>query len=379
MIPFYYLWIALSKRIGLDVLSGNVAIRLLCIAIIFHAIWISVSKGWKSRTNGRYSAFVFVFVSMYVLRVVFETTSYTTERSLVFYISFIFSVILVAHYAASVFRESISDTNFKRCHIALLVSCTVLVMLYLQFVNMDGRINQYTSESLSVLSLGYLGSLIIGFSFVSLLNKPLFNKNTYIVSCAGIILGLVLISLSVSRGPVLALVISAVCFALAKIRTRKAAILFVSVVSLFIGFLLQASGYLSFDSIVRRTSELENIDINNSAFVRLLYWNEAWDGFVSNPIFGGGLELGQGAHPHNLYIEAFFTTGILGGGMFIITACLIGYKSFSLLKGSQYQYISIFCIQSLVQASVSGAVWGAHWYWMSMSFVAFASWSNRKI
>jgi hypothetical protein len=82
-------------------------------------------------------------------------------------------------------------------------------------------------------------------------------------------------------------------------------------------FVLKTLVNLGFDSITLRRLELSNLSFLMNG--RDLLWLNAWDHIVDSPIFGGNFVLtkgfGAGFYPHNLFLDAFMATGLLGFGI----------------------------------------------------------------
>jgi O-antigen ligase len=87
--------------------------------------------------------------------------------------------------------------------------------------------------------------------------------------------------------------------------------------------------------------------------------------FMENPIFGSGMaEQETGDYPHNLWIEAFMATGVVGGvAMLVVT--LKALKACMLVIKTQRQgaWVGLIFLQYLVAGLFSGAIWGSTAFW----------------
>jgi O-antigen ligase len=105
---------------------------------------------------------------------------------------------------------------------------------------------------------------------------------------------------------------------------------------------------------------------------------KGFDAFIDNPFFGKSMlfdkGLFKGSYPHNLIIEAFMATGLLGGLFFlfyIIKCFKISIKL--IINNSQISWISLFFFQFLIFAMFSGNLFKSYLFWYSSILIITVS------
>ncbi len=158
-------------------------------------------------------------------------------------------------------------------------------------------------------------SLVFSLAYFSILSLRTTRKFFFLFKLPYILLVLFLIFILRQRAHILVIAFATIPFVV-KNWERK---LFVQI-SIIILFLLIASIYMidltqfSDSKVSKYWSHVFEGRILNT---RLPIYQAAWDGFIANPL-GQGLgsfviNNPQWSYPHNLILEAFFETGILGG------------------------------------------------------------------
>lgn len=106
---------------------------------------------------------------------------------------------------------------------------------------------------------------------------------------------------------------------------------------------------------------------------RLAGWTEAVLIFVHQPIIGGPIELpSDGSYPHNIILEAFMVTGIIGGPLFLLFFLTMARLAFIVFRFSSFGWIAIFHYQVAISALFSGALYSSERYWISAGLVISA-------
>lgn len=213
--------------------------------------------------------------------------------------------------------------------------------------------------TLNPISLGHLGAQVILLALWRIYLAP--QRNTAKVtalSIAAIAVGGFILLSSNSRGPFVALV-GALAFALLASSTRRKYFI-LAMLGLFavaLPYLAVAVDNVAGTQIAERLlgqSQLDDVN-TQSRFALFLSANRH---FLRNPLLGSGLEDPTfGGYPHNLVIEAFMATGLLGGVLFIIMLGLAAIASFRLLRvHSAYGWVSLLLVQQMVAVQFSGSL-----------------------
>jgi len=103
---------------------------------------------------------------------------------------------------------------------------------------------------------------------------------------------------------------------------------------------------------------------------RLLLYQDTLEQIVQNPLFGSGLEEKYSRfYPHNHILEAFMTTGVLGGLCFVILCWVTIKRSFLILqKEESYGWIACLFIIYFVHGLFSSSIIDSS-FWYSMMAV----------
>jgi O-antigen ligase len=128
--------------------------------------------------------------------------------------------------------------------------------------------------------------------------------------------------------------------------------------NVFIGTILiyaaEATGSTIF---VRLFETWDAINNQGSSAARIDIWNQSWDYFMASPLIGGRIEI-NGSYPHNFILEAFMTTGIIGGFALLIFIVINFFRALFIFKNGDVLPL-IILMQGLVQHSFSGSVGNA--------------------
>lgn len=101
---------------------------------------------------------------------------------------------------------------------------------------------------------------------------------------------------------------------------------------------------------------------------RFFIWGLAWDDLSKNPFTGSGTTV-RGIHPHNEIIEAFISTGVVGGTVFLLIL-FFGMRDAILLikKYPTLGWISVVYVTALIKLNLSGMSLRHDWpLWFSLA------------
>lgn len=118
-------------------------------------------------------------------------------------------------------------------------------------------------------------------------------------------------------------------------------------------------------------NRLANTTQNWEIEKRMIGWENAIDNFIENPVLGDYIEnRGIGHHPHNIIIEAFMATGIIGGIPFLLIMLYSFHMAFNIgIRSNQYDWLIIFFTLNFAQNMVTGSIWGSSWLWCSIGLM----------
>ncbi|MBF9252539.1 O-antigen ligase family protein [Pontibacter sp. 172403-2] len=240
---------------------------------------------------------------------------------------------------------------------------------------------QYSgSSAMNTISYGHYG---VTFSLLSmfLFNKSgEFYKKLFYVAC--FFFGLFIMYLAGSRSPLVALIVCLLFFQVNNTGLFKGLLFILLLTVPLIIFSNQIIEFLSGFGGSFITRVLATIKTGNSSGRDVLY-AEAYNQFLDSPIFGSAFLLqggvGNGFYPHNIFLEAFMATGVIGGLIFIswVFQCLrISYKLIS--ASNQNAWAGVLFLQYLIYAMFSQAIFSNAEFWYLSVIIWSITYSSVK-
>jgi len=344
-------------------------------------IILSYIFGEKHNYKGIFLLPLFVFWSLYILRLLSDTILFPIYlgREVSTYYLFAFGVCLIPMLA---FLVHVDKKTLKRMFnmTVIVITLACIFSLYLSWLGIVAGVNERSlavgrmySETLNPISLGHLGaSLAIISSLYLLLNRTKLSLSTNLLFGVFLIVGLFAVGVAASKGPALALILCLMIliFSEFKLRNSLTILIFVTLLSIIIYIGAQyIEEKLGFTLITRIQGAAE---IDESTGGRMRSFTDAWNQFLDNPLLGSALEeLNSHFYPHNVVIESFMATGIIGGIAFCLLIVMSTMAAFQLIHTNSisYSWIALLYIQYLIAALLSGSLWGSGTMWCLMAAV----------
>lgn len=279
-------------------------------------------------------------------------------------------------------------TKFEKYYFVVLFISNLLIFISfliqadsisLDFFLRRFNVVSYDDEDLLVINtitITFMGELLVLWSLYLFISKN-FNKVILFFICG---LGLFNMILGASRGPVLGLIIGVIYLFLVlgiknfKLNKRALFVFFILVlVSIYLinnSFIMNnfAFYYRIADFFQERQLPFESKEARDYA------WDAAWNQFLNNPFFGDKI-INDFDHyyPHNIYLEVFMSTGLLGAipfflGLFLVLKRILDKPSIS------FAYI---IIPHLIFSLISGNLFFNVGFWICVSLVNL--YENPKI
>lgn len=182
-----------------------------------------------------------------------------------------------------------------------------------------------------------------------------------------IMLGLYVLALTASRGPSLALVTCLLCFII-WLRGRLVYLVVIGVAAIVVFIEL---GFVT--NIFSLGIDIERLSIFNTGVDddygngRGQLYAEAYSRFISSPLLGDALTLEGGIYPHNVILEAFMATGIVGGSILIWITYRASRTLVEVSRGSPLIFwLLLVMVQSLTGSMTSGAIYYDPMFWSTL-------------
>lgn len=243
-------------------------------------------------------------------------------------------------------------------------------------------------ESLNPISLAMLGAQLSILCLFALIDRRSLQQIGLKTVMAGLVIGMVVLIIGGSRGPILAFLCSLIPLyflsALSIPRGGMVKIFFFSIA--LIGGLIVVAVVLqnTYDvSTVRRVLALitGGLAEDYTSSLRLIAIGGAFDQFLSSPLIGDSIMVdATWGYPHNIAVEFLMATGIVGFiPYFTLVLLSIRASIYIVFHHRAYSWIVLLYVQGLTLSMISGNVWSSSLTWCLMgSVICIASHAKRR-
>lgn len=314
-----------------------------------------------------------IFWTAYVTRFVYDAyvrdmpMAVTTYSDLLFYVfgmCFVpmLALLLYGSVRGMALAVGTSLTVVSGTCIAILLFSRDLLYSNFGRLRAEGGLNEIT--------LGHLGvSLVTLCLFLLCCRIPLLriSKAVYLTL---IVFGLTVVGLASSRGPLLSLLILFLLMMIFAFRQGRG---MQSLAVAAIVALLIPSGFVALKSMGSNIDERIAVTFaqaESRSEARFDLWQSAWEDFLDHPLTGRALEGRYDMYPHNLLLESFMATGIVGGAAFVwlLVAGLCAALRL-ILSTTDRAWLGFLFIQMLIYGTFSGALWSHFSFWYMLAAV----------
>ena len=366
----YSLYSFLSVWMGVDASASRT------ITIPYRAVVLAISLLLWSRAylmhqiiaSWRTHKLFFAVWGLYTIRLIYDTCFRPAElsRPAYEYWAYAMGVSLFSFLGMlQPLSALVSRLAIRLMWVMLFIACLLgLTTQSAAIVLSEGRV-----EGNSILNTVSYGQAGVSFILVSTYLMLETQKTSVLITLAlCTIPAFWTVAASASRSPPICLVIGMAVWALhawrcGRLRMAGAGILiFVVILVKAVSVLMSQGSTLT----SRFVETYETYNANSSELERFEVWEQTWDEYWSNPIFGAGIELSSGTHPHNLFLEAFLATGLLGGCLYIWLQFSALRDCFSLAGSKEFGWLPLMFAQWFVLSQFSGHFRGSMELWAIM-------------
>ena len=349
----------------------------------FILILESLNKGWKKFNIGiPFLIFLLMYLSrMYIdlyINDVYTSTFPSPHTYFIYMLGICFFLSLGISFAKNLDFQFISRWFFIFIFVVIALS-----IVYNSVLNLDTSSTQRNAgaENIGALTYGHLG---VSFFLISLhyflLSSRLLNKLFF---ASTMCLGLLVMYLAASRSPLLALVICTIIYLLiyrGAIRGLFVLLLIISPIYFFWGEIIDLLSSFHGSFLLRVMKAVEDGDSSG----RDLIYDQGIKQFLDYPIFGGSfiLESGsfKGFYPHNLILEVFMATGIVGGILFLSWISKVAkYSYYIILSKNRYAWIPTLFLQYFIFSMSSKSLYTNSSLWYFSFLVIYLYHDSKKI
>lgn len=313
-----------------------------------------------------------IFALLYTIRITHTWLSGDASRyQPIDYMLYWLGICLIPAFFASLAIKALN--HVRAFNLILLATTAVCAMALIQQATSGGMTasRMRGNIALNMITLGRVGAcalaLVITRTIVG--NRVSFLRNAIYWACA--LAGGLVVLLANSRGPLLSLVLTIAIVLVTTFGRRALPILILAPTpAILSAWALASLAPERIEQVIGRfeiDSDSESMDDS-----RLSLWRETIKLIAENPVMGAGIELAGGATPHNLVLEGFLSTGILGGIAMCAALSIAILQALKLLRtrapGSWIVPIFFVC---LFNSLVSGAVYAQNTLWVCVFLLAF--------
>jgi hypothetical protein len=324
---------------------------------------------FKSRELVRIFPLITIFCIMYLFRFLNDIHGENLALGKPdYYFSFLFLIswipcIVFLMIDMKRYREYLYGIQLSLFSFAIIMLFRLSALKKSVFYVQQGRLS---SEALNPILLGGTsGALIIISVYILLQSKNnLDNQFIKILPYPSIPLGLYFLLSAASRGPIVSTI---VCLTILLISSGRK-ILYVGFPAIMAGFfvvveyvlpILQGDGVVKLDRVlsVGDASSDERRDFIGMSIKLIL---ENWN----NTLFGYGVELPKYGYPHNIILESFLSTGVIGGCLFTLICIVVLFRAIDLvLSKDPWGWVGILYVQILILSLLSGSLYASSPFW----------------
>ena len=229
------------------------------------------------------------------------------------------------------------------------------------------------TETLNPISMGHFGvslAIVVGQSLV--LARGHSTLHTTILRSLVLVVSIVVVVLSGSRGPLIAFAAAFAVFIASFWRSIHAWLW-----AVFAAFAVAVIwGILEFQTELAIVSRFSRADVDDSNLARVSLFTGAVNQFEESPILGSAVvEYTQRFYPHNIVLESMMSLGFVGASaMIILIAISLKYcRSLLVTNGGASPWIGLLYVQYLVDSMLSGSIALGPQFWCVTSVVIAAA------
>jgi len=345
------------------------------VVIVYYA-----SKNCKQLKNNTLAFGLFLFWVLYLFRIFYSTAFSNEVLAYNWTYYWIWSVGACLVPITAILLMEISAQQFvkifKYSYLILIVSGLVATLKGSGLeLDGDGELvekGRLVVAALNPISMGQLGVSILILSIWALCYR--FQQFLFVFKLLfliNIVIGVYLIVGSNSRGPLLS-ALACMCymilFSSQKIRFYISSIfgIFLFIFPIIALYVEDNYGFSTYSRIVDE-NQIESESTTN----RLDRYYSVWSDFIQNPLFGSGLEEPIfGGYPHNIFVEGYMSTGIVGGTLLMMLMLLTTVHSIKIYKhNAAYSWISLIFVQYITSAQFSGAIYASTHLWINLAII----------
>jgi hypothetical protein len=305
-----------------------------------------------------------IYLSLFSIRLFYDFEIRTdvfveSEKKTQIWILFVQMIITTIAIAKS-YRDIDLSISFRWIYFTYSIIIVANYLAVPEFSFFANDIEQQVSSGVrNTISTGYNAAYYLLFS-IFFFTSPYFSKPLKFLGLPVQFCAIIILLRAGSRGPLLAVLIALILFTILQ-KKNYVIIVFLSALFIF-GF------HYFFNEILELISKISPVMSNRIQYtikegdnLRIFFFKEGINGFLYNPFTGSQALLYRyndiPTYPHQLIIEAFMSTGIIGGVIIIsLIYIVIKYTIFNLHNFVSNYWIELIIIAYLTRALTAGSI-----------------------
>jgi len=262
--------------------------------------------------------------------------------------------------------KSFNNINFHYClRYIQFIGFVTLVIGFVSFSKETTSADRMMGTALDPISFAQLGGLVSLLSLFLLKRPTSKRKNSILKLFYGLsmLLGIFISLQTGSRGPMLAIVITILCYYIFKSKhmlstTFKVGIPLVVVIFVFNGLFINMIGYVSpiFEKRLTETIDGSDWSANERTESYQWFWSKIQDNILTGSQFARLSNTDYPQYAHNIFLDILLGFGIIGLILFLyVLFRVIYYTRMLVVLDSEKFWIGLVSIQYLILSFFSGA------------------------
>jgi len=382
---------ALPSMLGFDSqASFNDGYRYLVVITSIIAIFFYLINNLKIVIPKKYFL-LFIFFALYFFRLIYDLYMYditlyfdevtNSYKSDIYYI--LLYLVIVVFPVLGILSIDSKKINYQLILKGIYYIIFLILLYSILYRTVYGSaIRSSGILKMDVITYGHYGASLMILSFYQIYKNPnlVSFRSIYII---GLFLGLIVIFVSGSRSPLIAVAISIIFFYYKKLNILKSTIFFS--ISFFLIYIFSYDILLFINSAYPNTLVdriLHGIRNYDDLGGRNIFLSIGIEEFMQSPIIGNSFLITKthfkGTYPHNLIIEAFMALGIIGGMIFTaLNFNILRYVN-KIIISKKYEWIGLLFLQFFIFGMFSGNIFSSTLYWIFLGLVITSKQSNSN-
>jgi len=264
-----------------------------------------------------------------------------------------------------------SEKSFDFFWKSLSISLVLAYFLSFPTLEMDVHNVRYDANStINSIMYGQTGCALALISVYGIAKSPAkFKKFLFFLT---LILGLISVAKAGSRSPVIVFGLVTIIYLITRLGKVKGVLLVTSFT--FLVFLLIQPIMKFMESIGSTlTNRLTSMIVDKESSGRDVIYANTWKIIKEHPLFGSFYVIpkgpGAGGYPHNVILEVFMATGLVGGLLFIVLLFITISKALKIISyNSSASWIAILYLQIISYGMFSTGIYTSQDFWVLTFF-----------